>query len=113
MNNLNATIALTQLECYEENLLVRKENFEHLKGMNLKGKLISHDDKSSYYVATLIADNIEEAKKLRKLYCEDRLYPPLHNQPYYYDIEFAIMTRTEEIFELLVNLPLYDSFLNK
>ena len=111
MNNLNATIALTQLEVYEENKQIRKENFELIKRMNLPGRLVQHDEHSSYYVGTLIADNIEEAKKLRKLYCEDRLYPPLHNQPYYYDIEFAIMTRTEEIFELLVNLPLYDSFL--
>ena len=63
---------------------------------------------SSYYVGTLIADNKNKAQELRERYCSDRLYPPLHKQPYYYDIEFAVMSRTEEMYELLVNLPLYD-----
>lgn len=108
MNNLNATIALTQLEVYEENKQVRKENFELLQELDLPGRILPHDEHSSYYVATLIANNQEEAKKLRDKYCSDRLYPPLHKQPYYYDVEFAVMSRTEEIYELLVNLPLHD-----
>ena len=108
MNNLNATIALTQLEVFEEKRQVRKENFEYLKTLNLPGHLLEHDDHSSYYVATLIAPTPEIAKDLRQKYCSDRLYPPLHKQEYYYDIEFRVMSRTEEIYELLVNLPLYD-----
>jgi len=108
MNNLNATIALTQLEVYYENLEIRKENYQLLKRLNLPGKLLGHDKHSSYYVATLIANNPKEARDLRNRYCSDRLYPPLHKQPYYYDIEFAVMSRTEEMYELLVNLPLYD-----
>jgi len=108
MNNLNATIALTQLEVYHEKLAIRRENFQLLKSFNLPGKLLQHDEQSSYYVATLIANNPKQAEDLRNKYCSDRLYPPLHKQPYYYDIEFAVMSRTEEIYELLVNLPLYD-----
>jgi dTDP-4-amino-4,6-dideoxygalactose transaminase len=107
MNNLNATIALTQLEVYEENRLIRKENFDHLKSLNLPGNLLDHDENSSYYVATLIADTTEIAKDLREKYCSDRLYPPLHRQKYYYDIEFKIMPKTEEIYDRLVNIPLY------
>ena len=108
MNNLNATIALTQLECYEENLQVRKENFEHLKDMNLKGKLIPHDNKSSYYVATLIADTEDIAKEYRDKYCKDRLYPPLHLQKYYNSICKRSLDKTLELYKLLVNLPLYN-----
>ena len=61
MNNLNATIALTQLEVYNEKLEQRKEAFNKLKSLNLKGRLIEHDLNSSYYIATLIAEDKETA----------------------------------------------------
>lgn len=107
MNNLNATIALTQLEVYEEKLAVRKEAFEKIKSMNFEGKLVSHDENSSYYVATFIADTVEYAELMREKYCDVRLYPPLHLQEYYKDCDTGVMSHTEEFYELLVNLPLY------
>jgi dTDP-4-amino-4,6-dideoxygalactose transaminase len=106
MNNLNATIALTQLETYEEKRAIRKEAFEKIQSMNFEGSLARHDDDSSYYVATLIADTVEYAEMMREKYCTDRLYPPMHLQPYYKDCRTTVMSKTEELFDLLVNLPL-------
>ena len=107
MNNLNATIALTQLEVYNENLLIRKESYKNLIALNLNGNLAEHDEHSSYYIGTLIADSEQQAIEYRNKYCQDRLYPPLHSQPYYDSVEFTEMGKTEEQYKLLVNLPLY------
>ena len=107
MNNLNATIALTQLEVYKENLSIRKEAFEKLMKLDLPGSLVKHDEHSSYYVGTLITENEQDAIDLREKYCSDRLYPPLHLQEYYKDCDTGAMSHTEEYYKLLVNLPLY------
>ena len=109
MNNLNATIALTQLEVYREKLSLRKEAYEKLIALDLPGKLVKHDEHSSYYVATIITENKEDAQMLREKYCDVRLYPPLHQQEYYKDCTTGAMTHTEEYYELLVNLPLHKS----
>jgi len=108
MNNLNATIALTQLEVYNEKLEQRKESFAKLKTLNLKGRLLEHDLHSSYYIATLIADDEETALIYRDKYVNSRLYPPLHKQPYYIDEDIEILSNTEDIYPKLVNLPLYN-----
>ena len=107
MNNLNATIALTQLETYQEKTAVRREAYEKLLTMDLPGSLAKHDKHSSYYVASLITENKKDAEELRSKYCDVRLYPPLHQQEYYKDCDTGAMTHTEEYYDLLVNLPLY------
>ena len=109
MNNLNATIALTQLEVYNEKLEQRKEVFDKVKSLNLKGKLIEHDINSSYYIATLIAENKKTAQLYRSKYVNTRLYPPIHQQPYYIDEYQQKLSNTEDIYPKLVNLPLYNS----
>ena len=108
MNNLNATIALTQLEVYNEKLEQRKEAFNKLKSLNLKGRLIEHDLHSSYYIATLIAENKKTAQLYRSKYVNSRLYPPMHQQPYYIDGYQPKLNNTEDIYPKLVNLPLYN-----
>lgn len=108
MNNLNATIALTQLERYNENLAKRKEAYGKLLTMDLPGKLIPHDEYSSYYIATIITESKNDAEMLRNKYCNVRLYPPIHQQEYYKNCECGVMSHTEEYFNLLVNLPLYN-----
>jgi len=107
MNNLNATIALTQLKRYKYNLTNRVNAYQKLKESNIKGSLITHDRLSSYYVATVIADDQEYAESMRKKYSEVRLYPPLHLQPYYKDCDGTDLTNTEDIYTRLVNLPLH------
>ncbi len=108
MNNLNATIALTQLEVYNEKLEQRKEAFNKLKSLNLKGRLIEHDLNSSYYIATLITEDEKTAQLYRDKYVNSRLYPPLHKQPYYINENIEMLPNTENIYPKLVNLPLYN-----
>ena len=109
MNNLNATIALTQLKRYRYNLTNRVDAYQKLKESNIKGSLITHDRLSSYYVATVVADDEECAKIMREKYSEVRLYPPLHLQPYYEDCDSTDLPNTEDIYPKLVNLPLYNA----
>lgn len=105
MNNLNATIALTQLDRYKENLNNRKENHKLIKSLDLKGKLLSHDNQSSYYFSTLICneDNVDE---LVKKYPTSKHYPLLHKTKYFED--GTILSNTERIHKLILNLPLHD-----
>lgn len=107
MNNLNATIALTQLETYEEKTTIRREAYGKLLTLDTPGSIAKHDKHSSYYVATVITENKKDAEYLRSKYCGVRLYPPLHQQEYYKDCDTGAMTHTEEYYNLLVNLPLY------
>ena len=60
MNNLNATIALTQIKRYKENLNIRKHNYEALSHRFL---LLPHDKSSSYYFATTLVENADEVIK--------------------------------------------------
>jgi len=108
MNNLNATIALTQLEAYKDNCDNRKVVWDKIQSMEWDGKLAEHDNLSSYYVGTLIAKNSTIAKKYREKYCEVRLYPPLHEQPYYRECGRGDLSNTTKLYKLLVNLPLYE-----
>ena len=108
MNNLNATISLTQLQSYQNNLSTRKEVWNKLNSMGLDGTLAKHDESSSYYVGTLIAKSEDIAKEYREKYCSARLYPPLHQQPYYKDCERGSLFDTEKFYRLLVNFPLYN-----
>ena len=108
MNNLNATISLTQLNVYQNNLSIRKGVWDKLNSMGLDGILAKHDESSSYYVGTLIAKSEDIAKEYREKYCSARLYPPLHQQPYYEECERGSLFDTEKFYRLLVNFPLYN-----
>ena len=109
MNNLNATIALTQLRKYPNNLSIRKKNHILLEQGNLKGRLLPHDDYSSYYFGTLIVnkDNIEEM--IRK-YPTSKHYPLLHKTKYFN--KGGSLPFTEEIHKYIVNIPLYENIHN-
>ena len=56
MNNLNATLGLSQLDTCFENIKKRKYNLEYMrKSVKLEvGYFTNHDEKSSYYLGTLI-----------------------------------------------------------
>lgn len=104
MNNLNATIALTQLDRYQENLKVRKNNFDKLKSTNLPGRLLPHDEYSSYYFATLIMED-KHINDLVARYPTSRHYPLLHKTKYFYSS--SLLGFTESIHTRILNLPLH------
>jgi dTDP-4-amino-4,6-dideoxygalactose transaminase len=89
MNNLNATIGLSQLDSCLENIKIRKSNFQYLKE-SVKpelGYFTEHDDNSSYYLATLIlneANSPETRARLREKGCACSFhYPPLHRTEFF------------------------------
>lgn len=105
MNNLNAAIALTQLNRYEEKLNIRKSCNEIVHRLNLNGRLIPHDLNSSYYFATLICDT----NSVEQLYTEfptSKHYPMIHKTSLFNDN--CILPNTELLHKLILNLPLYD-----
>ena len=104
MNNLNATIALTQLKRYHENKEARKKVHEHLATLNLPGTLLEHDENSSYYFSTLICEP-EHVVDLYKKYPTSKHYPMLHKMPYYYN---STLNNLESLHPLILNLPLHD-----
>ena len=106
MNNLNASIALTQLNSYGKNLAVRKKNHLSVEDLNLDGRLLPHDSKSSYYFATLIC-NESSVDGLYEKYPTSKHYPMLHKTKYFAD--GTELPFTEEIHKLILNLPLYDT----
>ena len=105
MNNLNATIALTQAKRYQENLEVRKTAYSLYKQLNLPGRLLTHDESSSYYFATLIQDS-NALEELSERWTTDKHYPLLHKTSYYNSR--VRLENTERLHKLLLNLPLYD-----
>jgi dTDP-4-amino-4,6-dideoxygalactose transaminase len=105
MNNLNATIAITQMNRYNQNLDNRKECHILVESLNLNGRLLPHDSMSSYYFATLICaeDSVEH---LLKEYPTVRHYPMIHKTKLF--DSGIVLENTEKIHKLILNLPLYD-----
>lgn len=99
MNNLNATIGLTQMDRYLENLQTRKENYITL---SKKYDLIEHDDNSSYYFATTLTDEAEQVIMETGL---ARHYPMLHKMPFY--DSGTKLENLEAKHHRILNLPLY------
>jgi len=102
MNNLNATIGLVSLNNYHKNLAIRKENYTLLKN-KFEGRIIEHNENSSYYFSTLITDQADEINDKYKL---AKHYPLLHKTEYYN--QNYTLPNIEKLYSKIVNLPLYD-----
>ena len=105
MNNLNATIAITQVNRYKENLDKRKKCHILVESLNLNGRLLPHDSMSSYYFDTLIC-NEDSVDYLCEKYPTSKHYPMIHKTKIFSsDVQ---LTNTEKLHKLILNLPLYD-----
>lgn len=102
MNNLNATIGLTQLECYDENLAKRKHVYNTLSSAY---ELLPHDSGSSYYFATTLVDNADDIVEKYQL---ARHYPMLHKTSFYNT--GATLPNLEFLHSKILNLPLYSLY---
>ncbi len=102
MNNLNATIGLTQLESYEQNVAARKAVYEKLTDSY---DLLPHDSDSSYYFATTLVDNANETIATHQI---ARHYPMLHKAKYY--DTGAVLPNLEFLHSKILNLPLYSYY---
>jgi len=99
MNNLNATIGLTQLDRYFEMLEVRRSNFDKLKE---RFDLLPHDEYSSFYFATCLTD---EAGSVILQTGLTRNYPMLHKMEYYNNSQ--VLPNLEDLHNKILNLPLW------
>jgi len=104
MNNLNATIGLTQLDRYEENLQIRKHNYSKLLD-EFEGCLMPQDKKSSFYFATTLTINANDVILNKDL---TRLYPMLHKTSYFDNGQK--LPNLELIHPAILNMPLYADF---
>ena len=102
MNNLNATIGLTQIDKYNENLNIRKINYTKL---SKKFNLLNHDSNSSYYFATTLIENAEDIINKTGI---ARHYPMLHKMPFYGSNN--TLENLEKKHKTILNLPLYLEF---
>jgi len=111
LNNLNATIGLSQLDTYLENIKLRKNNFNYLKNkITLDvGYFTQHDKHSSYQLATLILRNkgskalrVElQANGFKAMFC----YPFLHKSKFY--SQKISLPNTESMEDRIINLPIH------
>ena len=102
MNNLNATIGLTQLNRYQKNLATRKANYLEL---SKQYDLLLHDEKSSLYFATTLMNTASDVIMSMKL---SRHYPMLHKMDYYDDGQN--LPNLERLHNKILNLPLWKKY---
>ena len=89
MNNLNATLGLSQLDTCFDNIRFRKKNLEYLKNgikSNI-GYFTEHDENSSYYLGTLVLYT-NGSKELRQKLRDNESnssyhYPLLHKTKFW------------------------------
>ena len=110
MNNLNATLGLSQLDTCFDDIKTRKNKFEYLqKGINSdKGYFTTHDEKSSYYLGTLVLYT-NCSKELRVKLRENKSnasyhYPLLHKTKFWNKGETLV--NTERLENKIINLPI-------
>ena len=111
MNNLNSCIAIESSKTHRYRLQERKDNFKSLKNRTavfddilFNSNLLPHDENSSYYFATVIA-NENNRDKLKKYYPTQTHYPLLHKTKYFN--EGLELENSETIHENIINIPLY------
>ena len=113
MNNLNATLGLSQLDSCFKNIEIRKKHLEYLqKSITLDiGYFTEHDEKSSYYLGTLILNErgSEDLRhKLIKSGCNASFhYPYLHLSQYYNSN--TPLGNLEDLDDRIINLPIHQN----
>ncbi len=113
MNNLNATLGLSQLDTCFENIKKRKYNLEYLqKSITLDiGHFTEHDEKSSYYLGTLILNErgSEDLRhKLKKSGCNASFHYPYLHLSQYYNSNIPL-GNLEDLDDRIINLPIHQN----
>lgn len=122
MDNLNASLGLSQLDIYKDNISKRKANYEYLDenlaidvGRALGG-ILGHNGNSSYYLATIILNkgydiNSAFAKLSSKNIFVTSCYPPLH-QSTLFRTNFCL-PNTEFFNNRILNVPIHQNLTNE
>lgn len=114
MNNLNASLGLSQLERCMVNTKKRKENYDYLQRNFPKslGRFTFHDNDSSYYLCTLVLKRGLSSVILRERYKEEGVltsfhYPPLHRTKYFNTEVYLPVT--DDLEDRVINLPIHQN----
>lgn len=118
MNNLNASIGLSQMTRCMNNVRKREKNFKFLKD-NIPpslGYFTEHDKFSSHYLSTLILKETDSSDILRKYLRTKGIqssfhYPLLHKTRYYKsDVK---LLNTDSLDNRVINLPIHQNLEQK
>jgi len=118
MNNLNASLGLSQIQRSSQNIRKRRDNFNFIKDNipNNLGYFTEHDNDSSFYLSTLILKDEYSSAIMRK-YLENNgvqasfHYPFLHKTKYY-ETEVNL-PNTERLEDKVINLPIHQELTKK
>lgn len=112
MNNLNASLGLSQISRCIENVKKRKDNFNFLKSNLPKnlGYLCGHDEFSSYYLSTLVLKNKFSSDIMRKKLLDNGVqasfhYPYLHTSSFYK--QDIVLPNLDSMKNKIINLPIH------
>lgn len=113
MNNLNATLGLSQLDSCFKNIKIRKKHLEYLqKSIRLDlGHFTEHDEKSSYYLGTFILNNRGSEDLRHKLSdngCASSFHYPYLHQTQYYNSNIPL-GNLEDLDDRIINLPIHQN----
>tara|TARA_B100000287_G_scaffold240759_1_gene226307 strand:+ start:1635 stop:2702 length:1068 start_codon:yes stop_codon:yes gene_type:complete len=113
MNNLNATLGLSQLDTCFKNIEKRKYNLEYLqKSITLDiGRFTEHDEKSSYYLGTLILNERGSEDLRHKLInkgCSASFHYPYLHLSQYYNSNIPL-GNLEDLDDRIINLPIHQN----
>jgi UDP-4-amino-4,6-dideoxy-L-N-acetyl-beta-L-altrosamine transaminase len=115
MNNLNATLGLSQLNSCFKNIKIRKKRLNQLQNSGILdiGYFTEHDDKSSYYLSTLILNkgsSLKMRKKLIKNGCTALFhYPFLHQTSFRFNDGVSVLNNTDKLYDRIINLPIHQN----
>ena len=114
MNNLNASLGLSQISKCQKNILKRSRNFDFLRKNIPKelGRFVPHDSGSSYYLCTLILEEGCSSKEMRKFLLKNNIqssfhYPFLHKTKYYNTT--SAVEKLDGFEDRIINLPIHQN----
>ena len=118
MNNLNASLGLSQLKKCLQNVQKRKSNFNFLE-QNMPSSLgyfTKHDEHSSYYLSTLVLKKKFSSAIMRKQLANNGVqasfhYPFLHKTEFYKHPSHLPMLNSLE--DRIINLPIHQELCQK
>ena len=118
MNNLNASLGLSQISRCIDNVKKRKDNFNFLKSNLPKnlGYLCDHDESSSYYLSTLVLKNEFSSDIMRKKLLDNGVqasfhYPYLHTSSFYK--QDIVLPNLDSMRNKIINLPIHQELGHK
>ncbi|MHA1941762.1 MAG: DegT/DnrJ/EryC1/StrS family aminotransferase [Candidatus Hodarchaeales archaeon] len=116
MNNLNASLGLSQLDKCLDNVQKRKHNFHFLREHIPEelGYFTDHDKGSSYYLSSLVLNNQYSSGIMRKVLRENGVqssfhYPYLHKTKFYG--QGIQLKKLDSLDDKIINLPIHQELL--